>query len=592
MMEYLNFNLLLSTSREGYQARVLNSPAGGASTSFNLPVANQERIQFTKWLVQQPREIKLSEEANLSTEVNLEELGQELWTAVFKDGIKRCFETSLALANSQNQGLRISLRIAEDAPELSALPWEYLYDPRKESFVFLSTKTHLVRYLEVDSPVQSLQVDLPLRLLLVTSSPQDHPALNIEEEWQLLSEALKDLKHRGLVDYERLDHVTLDSLQDTLQTFKPHIFHYIGHGYFDEEEQDGGLLFEDNDYKGEFVSSTKLTTALKDHNTLRLILLNACNGARTPTTVLDPFAGTAQRLVKAGLPAVLAMQFKISDQSAIKFSQEFYEAVALAYPIDAALAVARKSISYQNSEWGTPVLFMRTTDSQLFDIDLQSKDQLEENGKLLTSPISKPTKGLIPVHISQNQIQKFAAIATIVSALITSFFIVYPKSLEWYENRFNPGALEILTDINHIGDDKKLHEEHPKDWVPITNFTNSNCVVIPFEIETTAIAQKISMSYGIYGAQDRYELKLNEKPLLISDNHLNNPENHEYGYNHWHCVPQLKVRRRDLNKGINRLSVCGTANSTSKDPIDKLDDFQIKNINLIFNQPSIDGNNC
>jgi len=44
--------------------------------------------------------------------------------------------------------------------------------------------------------------------------------------------------------------------------------------------------------------------------------------------------------------------------------------LASSYPVDAALAEARKAIATQNNdiEWGTPVLYMRAVDGQLFDI--------------------------------------------------------------------------------------------------------------------------------------------------------------------------------------------------------------------------------
>ena len=44
-------------------------------------------------------------------------------------------------------------------------------------------------------------------------------------------------------------------------------------------------------------------------------MLNACEGARADVT--NPFAGTAQQLMQQGIPAVVAMQFEITDDAAI-----------------------------------------------------------------------------------------------------------------------------------------------------------------------------------------------------------------------------------------------------------------------------------
>jgi hypothetical protein len=65
------------------------------------------------------------------------------------------------------------------------------------------------------------------------------------------------------------------------------------------------------------------------------------------------------------------MQFEITDDAAITFSHELYQAVAEGFPIDAALAEARRAIfgSDNDIEWGTPVLYMRSPDGLIFDVD-------------------------------------------------------------------------------------------------------------------------------------------------------------------------------------------------------------------------------
>jgi tetratricopeptide (TPR) repeat protein len=101
---------------------------------------------------------------------------------------------------------------------------------------------------------------------------------------------------------------------------------------------------------------------------LRLAILNACEGARADRT--DPFAGTAQSLVQQGIPAVIAMQFEITDQAAIAFAHEFYEAISDNYPVDAALTEARKTLFGMGHglEWGTPVLYLRAPNGRIFDV--------------------------------------------------------------------------------------------------------------------------------------------------------------------------------------------------------------------------------
>ena len=50
----------------------------------------------------------------------------------------------------------------------------------------------------------------------------------------------------------------------------------------------------------------------------------------------DPYAGVATTLVQLGVPAVVAMQFEISDRAAIVFAEELYaNLIARRDPIDA-----------------------------------------------------------------------------------------------------------------------------------------------------------------------------------------------------------------------------------------------------------------
>jgi len=108
---------------------------------------------------------------------------------------------------------------------------------------------------------------------------------------------------------------------------------------------------------------------LSEYDQTRLAVLNACEGARSDDAS-DPFAGTAQSLIQQGLPAVVAMQFEITDDAAIIFARELYAAIADGYPLEAALAEARRAILHEGNltEWATPVLYSRAPDGHLFNL--------------------------------------------------------------------------------------------------------------------------------------------------------------------------------------------------------------------------------
>ena len=242
--------------------------------------------------------------------------------------------------------MRVRLRLAE-CPELADLPWEFLYDRDAHRFLALSEWTPLVRYLDLPSRVRPLAVQPPVRILVMVASPSDFPALDVEAEWEKLREALSDLEQAGRVEVHRLADGTLGRLQRQLRKAEYHVFHFIGHGAYGEGVGDGLLALEGPLGRGELVSGDDLGTLLHDHRTLRLALLNSCEGARAGRT--DPYAGTAQSLIRNGIPAVVAMQFEITDEAAITFSRSLYEAVADGYPLDASVAEARKAVRHHSN---------------------------------------------------------------------------------------------------------------------------------------------------------------------------------------------------------------------------------------------------
>jgi hypothetical protein len=359
--------------------------------------------------------------------------------------------------------LRIRLRL-RNAPQLADLPWEYLYNSSLNRFLALSVETPLVRFLDLPERVRPVKVSPPIRVLVMISSPTDYPQLNVEAEWKKLTEALNDLEHGGRVTLERLDDATLAALQRRLRQGEYHIFHFVGHGEFDERTQDGVLLLEDEENRGRRVSGQYLGALLHDHRPLRLAILNACEGARTSRT--DPFAGTAQSLVQQGIPAVIAMQFEVTDEAASTFAREFYGALAGNYPVDAALAEARKAIFAQGNEveWGTPVLYMRAEDGRIFDVEqLSGEGQRKAEGTLLY----RDAQAAVAAENWAAAIEKLQALLTLdpahpeATALLgrartrQDLAALYKKGRDEYEARHWREALEAFRQVQEIGGEYK-----------------------------------------------------------------------------------------------------------------------------------------
>ncbi|MCI0693454.1 CHAT domain-containing protein [candidate division KSB1 bacterium] len=379
---YANFDLMIHRAGDKYSARVINSLAGEPSTEFVLPVAV---ATLQKLFADLDQAAKKDGAACASAKIAMRNLGGRLFEAVFENALRGCLQSSLDEADQTGGGLRLRLHLA-DAPELAVLPWELLYNSSLNQFLALSVKTPIVRYLNLPAPLRPWEVKPPLRVLVMISSPANYPKLDVEAEWAKLKEAFEDLESRGLAKLERLEEATLAALQKRLQNGEYHIFHFIGHGVFDERSQDGSLILEDEDELGDPVNGERLGILLHDHQPLRLAVLNACDGARGDSR--HTFAGLAQSFVQSGLPAVIAMQFPVSDETAVALSHVFYETLAKGHPVDAALAEARKAIFTRVSEieWSAPVLYMRSPDGRIFNFG-QARQTVPPNAALVPAPI-------------------------------------------------------------------------------------------------------------------------------------------------------------------------------------------------------------
>lgn len=361
---YENFDLRLAYAQGRYVA--FADDYGCQSDPFTAPFEQAELDAFlARGSLGALREIELSGGAGGLSEGAAKAFGEKLFDTVFSGRVRDCWRESLG---HEERGLRLRLRFTE-APELASLPWEYLYDAHQATFPGLLAATPIVRYLEVPRRIEALEVVPPLNVLVVAANANGgaYAPLDVAAEVAHPKDALASLRRRGLVADRYLEEVTLGALRGELRRFQPHIFHFIGHGDFDGAE--GKLLFRDGP-----VGSEALKLHLADAKDLKIAVLNACKGARSAAK--DPFVGVAQALVRAGVPAVVAMQFAVTDRAAVAFADEFYRALAEdSYPVEAALAEARKALHQLAQphlvEWGTPVLFLRAEDGALLNLKVQ-----------------------------------------------------------------------------------------------------------------------------------------------------------------------------------------------------------------------------
>ncbi len=367
VVEYLDFEIEIGLGQgRDYPLAVLRSPGGEAHAQMLFPfdelalASRLKDLQIALLRSGGQRRQTLSPQ-----ERTVQEFGQKLFEALLSGEIRSRYDISQREAARRGLGLRLKLRI--QPPELASLPWEFLYDARRAEYLCLSTQTPLVRYLELPQVIQPLLVTPPLRILGLLASPIGLASLDTENEKARVEQALKNLMDSGQVQIAWLEHANRRELQRILRHGPWHILHFIGHGGFDLASDEGFIALETESGELDRLPATQLARLLADHFSLRLAVLNSCEGAQGGNT--DVFSSTASVLVRRGLPAVLAMQYEITDRAAIEFARGFYEALADDLPVDAATAEARKAVSLgltNTIEWGTPVLHMRAPDGVLF----------------------------------------------------------------------------------------------------------------------------------------------------------------------------------------------------------------------------------
>jgi hypothetical protein len=300
-------------------------------------------------------------------------LGTLLYNLLFGTDVKSQFEMAFQeIKRTPGERLRVRLSFQEEATRLAGLPWEYLYCPasvNQEGF-FLATETHLVltRYIPLN---MEQEPDLlppeqdPLRILLVVAQPTGLDTVL----YKPVIDAINKLGERYPIKTQEFAKPTVSSLRRQIEEYQPHVLHFIGHGRYNEAKRRGEIALLAADDSAAWKTDHDFTSLFQSlASKPRLIVLQACEGA--VSGFADDFAGLALRLMRAETPAVVAMQYPITNEAALVFSRGFYEALAEGHPVDDAVQEGRRAIvdeemeladeAYSSRSFGTPVLHMNS----------------------------------------------------------------------------------------------------------------------------------------------------------------------------------------------------------------------------------------
>lgn len=370
---YREFEILVDhleqspAGERSFEVSVLRSPAGEGEVVKRAIPPDLSQLAFHL----ERRSLALS---------GLITLGEALADLLLPERLRALFVRSLDRLE-KDQGLRLRLRLPAG---LADLPWEYMYIPRagdtKESdkdvtgFLALDPRISIVRHEPLGAPADFDATPRPRRILAAMACPKNgFEALDLEREKNQLEAILAGIS--GL-RFEPWEHARASDLAQRLADGVD-IFHFAGHGDFDAAmgalpltvEGQGALIFEDDDQQPVSISSDQIAANLGGRG-VQLVVLGACLTGRRDGQ--NRWSGVAAALMEVGIPAVIAMQYKISDRAAIRFMAGFYAALAAGQTLDQAVSTGRLTVfndlhPLRESpelgklwrDWGVPTLYLR-----------------------------------------------------------------------------------------------------------------------------------------------------------------------------------------------------------------------------------------
>ena len=354
-MDYYSLDLRISKGPEGsynqYTASILENGDTKATQNFELRrdlklIQMLDRIE-EKVIIPKPQ----------PEETTHIEFGKMLYDTVFSGELGEYFIKRFNEVQDKNCGLRISMQFTEDIPEIAALPWEYLHNG--EDFLIARRSILISRLPPEIKKTESKPLDSILRMLVVISSPDDPgiSPLNTEKEQEIILEALDKLQKGQKIKVDFTEDATFENVQGYLTEQDYHIVHFTGHGV--SRNGKGYLVFETEDRKARLIDNKILADLFSDMG-IKLVVLSSCESAKGSNK--EAFCDLASMLSKRRIPAVVAMQYSVLDDVAIKFAYTFYRTISSGKSVDVALNEAR--IAMKDSEksngfdFATPVLYL------------------------------------------------------------------------------------------------------------------------------------------------------------------------------------------------------------------------------------------
>jgi len=284
----------------------------------------------------------------------IEAFGRALFSFVIRNDLRRLYDR---LPQSH-----VSLKILTDKPDLKRIPWEYWQEPDQLCPWMGRSVVRIIPTIGKESLPPLPRKDLT-RVLFISADPIGLRGVS----WQDVKATI-ERAYAGRIGALKLEAIEGDrqSLTAALQNGSFDLVHFSGHG-----EVRGGvgrlILVDSASQRMDYIEAPELARILAGRQ-LRLVVLSACE--TSAGNAPDDFAIIAEALIRMGIPAVVANQMPVPNQSIAVFVGALYKELLRVGNIDKAMTAGRIALSIDlrgGPEWGIPTLYRLHGAAQLYE---------------------------------------------------------------------------------------------------------------------------------------------------------------------------------------------------------------------------------
>jgi tetratricopeptide (TPR) repeat protein len=330
----------------------------------------KEEVSEKRLGVKRPIEMRLDFPALHDSLADMRDYGQILSDAFFVPDVKNFFLECIAAAGERP--LRFRLSLDTGAPELYRLHWESLLNPQDGTLIAADQNILFSRYLAGESwKSLRLQEQGNARVLVAVANPSDLPnyklaPVDVEGETARALAGLAGIETSCLPS--ETVRCTLSALMKELRNGYD-ILYLVAHGTLVNGTP--YLWLENDEGKVDRVSGRDFAAQVSGLSIPPcLVVLASCESAGKSDGIYkesQPLDALGPLLSEAGVPAVVAMQGKISMSSVADMMPVFFEELLKDGVVDRALATARSIvIAKKASDAWMPVLFSRLASGKVW----------------------------------------------------------------------------------------------------------------------------------------------------------------------------------------------------------------------------------